>query len=115
MALTGSQLKKLLAARPKIIFNKPYTTAMIAKKIAEDLEMSPVQVKKVLEKLGKEFFEAVSEGAPFEFAGVGKFSPKINLKGEFSVGFRATKATLEKINEKNFFRGNIENKENIGK
>ncbi len=55
------------------------------------------------------------QGRPVKLEGLGIYSPSIDLAGALKVGHRADTALTKALNTGAAYRGEVENRENIGK
>lgn len=99
---------------PQIIPGRPRTTAHLVDMMTRDTGQSKGEVFQGIMNLIESLIWFLCEGSSVHIEGLGTFTVEIDGKsGRFSLHFRPVPRLLRRIQSE--FRGEIKNKENIGK
>jgi hypothetical protein len=111
----ASKIQAINEYRPKIKLGKRAGTDDIVEFIARSTGLNESGVRQMLLELRDTVLFFNRRGQSVKLEGLGTYSPGIGLDGVFDVGHRADSAIKNGLNEPDSFRGEIENRENIGK
>jgi len=111
----ASKIKAINAYRPKIALGKRADTEALVAFIARSTGLNESGVRQVLLELRDTVLFFNLQGQPVKLEGLGTYTPKIDLEGAVGVGHRADNALKKGLNAPGKFKGEVENRENIGK
>lgn len=111
----ASRIKAINAYRPYIVRGRRAEMDELVDLIASRTGLNEGEIRQVLLELRDSvtFFNRQGRGVKLE--GLGTYTPTINLDGTFGIGHRADMNIKNRLNAPGEFRGEIENRENIGK
>ena len=72
------------------------------------------EVTLVVDELSEVILFYNSQGIPVKIPGLGTFAPSMDRKGKVRMNLRFEKSLIKKMNEANFYTGDVANKGNIG-
>ncbi len=111
----ANKIRAISAYRPKIKLGKRAEMNDLVEFIARSTGLNESGVRQVLLELRDAVIFFNRRGQPVKLEGLGTYTPTVGLDGVFDVGYRADSALKNGLNEPGSFRGEIENRENIGK
>ena len=111
----ASKIKAINAYGPKIKLGKRAETDDLVEFIARSTGLNESGVRQVLLELRDTVLFFTLRGQPVKLEGLGTYTPKISLDGTLGIGHRADVALKHGLNQPGAFKGEIENRENIGK
>jgi hypothetical protein len=83
--------------------------------IARSTGLNEGTIRQVLAELRDAIIFFLLHGQPVQLEGLGTYTPTIDLSGEIGVGHRADIYIKNHLNYTGAFKGDINNRENIGK
>lgn len=110
-----SRIKAINAYAPKIKLGRRATTEDLVEFIARSTGLNESGVRQVLLELRDTVLFFNLRGQPVQLEGLGTYTPKISLDGTMGVGHRADNALKQGLNKPGAFKGEINNRDNIGK
>ena len=111
----ASRIKAINAYAPRVKLGKRAETDDLVEFIARSTGLNESGVRQVLLELRDTILFFALRGQPVKLEGLGIYTPKISLDGTFGIGHRADMALKHGLNQPGAFKGEIENRENIGK
>ena len=111
----ASRINAIAAYGPRIDLGRTAEMGDLVAYIATRTGLNESGIRQVLLELrdAAGFYNLAGQAVRLE--GLGTYSPKISLAGTFGVGHRADKALKNQLNTPGAFRGEIVNREHIGK
>jgi hypothetical protein len=113
----GTSMAKLLQAvvkyGPRIDLMSTVGLKDISDDIARRTGLNKSEIMSMLQEVGEVILDFTRDGRGVKFPGVGTFTPSIDRDGCLSVNFRLEQALKDGLNAKDFFRGEIKNRENL--
>lgn len=100
---------------PRIPANKPVELPELARYLADRTGLHPSQVRYVLDELHAGALNFTRTGRKVRLAGLGTFSPTIDLDGTINVNHRLDQSLRVALNTPGVYEGDIVNRQNIGK
>jgi hypothetical protein len=111
----ASRIEAIQAYRPKIELGKRADLGDLVDVIAARTGLNEGDVRQVLTELRDAVVFFNRRGEPVKVAGLGTYTPTIQLDGTLGVGHRADMEIKRQLNVPGEFDGDIENRKNIGK
>ena len=111
----ASKIQAVSTYRPKIKKGRTAELNQLVNYISDRTGVTEGEVSIVLKELRDAVIFFNRQGQGVKIDGLGIYSPKIALDGQFGVGHRADKTLKNAINAPGAFTGEIENRANIGK
>lgn len=112
----ANKITAINAYRPKIKLEKTRDVKDVARLIAGRTSMNEGAVLQSLTELRSVLEFYMGSGTPVKLPGLGTFTPSMSLEGALNVTLRIDTALLSELNKKREgFKGEIKNRENIGK
>jgi len=111
----ANKIQAINAYAPKIKLGKRAKTDDLVEFIARSTGLNESGVRQVLLELRDTVLFFNLRGQPVQLEGLGTYSPKISLDGTMGVGHRADNALKQGLNKPGAFKGDVKNRENIGK
>jgi hypothetical protein len=103
------------AYSPRVEVGRTTQTRQLAEFISSRTSLNRSEIEAVLSELNETIIFFAKQGIAVKLAGVGTFTPTVNLAGVFDVGFRLDSSIDGALNVHGAFVGKISNRENIGK
>ncbi len=100
---------------PRLALGRTAQTAEIAEMIASRTSMNEGEVANALSELKAALLFFAKQGSPIKLEGLGTFTPSIDLEGTLDLGLRLDTSIDSALNISGAFKGDILNRENIGK
>ncbi len=100
---------------PRLALGRTAQTPEIAEMIASRTSMNCGEVQNALMELKAALLFYAKQGMPIKLEGLGTFTPTVDLEGTLDVGFRLDTGIDAALNVPGAFKGDILNRENIGK
>lgn len=110
----ASKIQAISAYRPRLKLDRTTDMEDLVEYIARSTGLNESGVRQVLLELRDAVISFNRQGRAVKIEGLGIYAPTIDLKGKIKIGHRPDTALTKALN-KSGFRGNIENRENIGK
>lgn len=111
----ADKIKAIGTYRPRIDYGKRAGMDELVDFIARSTGLNEGTIRQVLIELRDATLYHMLQGQPVYLEGLGTYSPKIALDGKFGVGHRADMKLKNGLNAPGAFKGEIINRENIGK
>lgn len=111
----ASRITAISTYRPRVDLGKRADTNDLVDLIAARTGLNEGDVRQVLLELRDAVIFFNRQGQPVKLEGLGTYTPSIKLDGTFGVGRRADTALTRALNVPGEFRGDIKNREHIGK
>ncbi len=111
----ASRIKAIGAYRPRIVLGRRAEMNELVDLIAARTGLNEGEVSQVLLEMRDAVVFFNLQGRAVKLEGLGTYTPTIQLDGDFGVGHRADKEIKNSLNTPGEFRGEIENRANIGK
>lgn len=111
----ATRIEAVNAYRPKIKLGRIAGTDELVAFIARSTGLNESGVRQVLLELRDAAIFFNSQGRSVKLEGLGNYTPNIDLKGKLKISHRADSALINALNAGGAFRGDIINKDNIGK
>ncbi len=111
----ASRITAINAYCPKIVLRPTVELKDLVDYIAGRTGLNKGEIQMVLSELSAtvQFFNKQGQGA--RLPGLGIYAPTVDLDGKFAVSHRTDKEISNALNAPGAFRGEIANRENIGK
>jgi hypothetical protein len=111
----ANQIEAINRYCPRLKLGKTVKLKELAEYLGGRTGLNKGEIQLVLSELSSavQFFNKRGEGVKLE--GLGIYTPKIDLKGKFSVDHRLDTEIAGALNDEGAYTGEIINKENIGK
>ena len=101
--------------RARISLQQTITMRPLVEYLHQNTGVSKGMITMILNELPDAIKHFNLEGKSVKFSGLGSYYPKINMKGKLSVSHRIDKKLSDSMPNVNEFKGEIKNRENIGK
>lgn len=111
----ANRIRAIGAYRPRLRYGKRIQREGLAKFIARSSGLNESGILQMLLELRDAIIFFNLQGIPVKLEGLGTFYPTISLDGTFGVGHRPDPALRHAYNVPLAFRGEIENRDMIGK
>lgn len=111
----ANKIRAINAYRPKIKLGKRAEMSDLVEFIARGTGLNESGVRQALLELRDAVLFFTLRGQPVKLEGLGTYAPTIDLNGTFDISHRADTALKNGLNAAGAFRGEIENRENMGK
>ena len=111
----ASRIQAVSAYCPKVKLGKRAGTGDLVDFIARSTGLNEGTVRQVVLELRDATVFFNLRGQAVQLEGLGTYTPTIELDGTIGVGHRAAADIKNKLNAPGAFKGEIENRENIGK
>lgn len=111
----ASRIQAINAHRPRLKLGRTAGTEELVEYIARSTGLNESGVRQVLLELRDAAISFNRQGRAVKFEGLGTYSPKVDLNGKFKISHRADTALTKALNAGGAYRGEIINRENIGK
>jgi len=111
----ASRIKAINAYRPRVKLGRRAQLDDLVKFIARSTGMNESGVRQALLELRDAVISFNLQGQPVQLEGLGTYTPTIDLDGTVGVGHRADMEIKKHLNIPGEFKGEIENRDNIGK
>ncbi len=111
----ASKIQAINASRPRIKLGRTAGNEELIEFIARSTGLNESGVRQALLELRDAVISFNKQGRAVKLDGLGTYTPSINLEGTIKVSHRADRALKNALNMKGAFRGDITNRENIGK
>lgn len=111
----ANKIVAINAYRPKLVLRPTVELKELVDYIAGRTGLNKGEIQMVLSELsaGVQFFNKQGQGV--KLPGLGTYLPSIDLDGTLSISHRTDKEISNALNAPAAFRGEIANRENIGK
>ena len=100
---------------PRVALARTAQTPEIAELIASRTSMNAGEVQNALSEFKAALLFFAKQGSAVKLEGLGIFTPTVDLEGNFDVNFRLDTGVDGALNVAGAFKGDILNRENIGK
>ena len=111
----ANQIKAIAAYRPKLVLGKRAELKELVQFIARSTGLNEGTIRQVLTELRDAVIFFNQRGEPAYLPGLGTYTPGIELDGTINVGHRADMELKTSLNAPNAYKGEILQRENIGK
>ena len=111
----ASKIQAINANRPRIKLGRTAGNEELIEFIARSTGLNESGVRQALLELRDAVISFNKQGRAVKLDGLGTYSPSINLEGTIKVSHRADRTLKNALNMTGAFRGDIINRENIGK
>jgi nucleoid DNA-binding protein len=111
----ASRIRAINAYRPRVDLGKRAGMDDLVDLISARTGLNEGDVRQVLLELRDVVLFFNLRGQPVKLEGLGTYTPSIQLDGTFKVGHRADMDLKNGLNVPGEFRGDILNRENVGK
>lgn len=111
----ASRIKAINAYRPTIKLGPRAGMKDLVEFIARSTGLNESGIRQVLLELRDAVVFFNLRGQPVQIEGLGTYTPTIDLDGTIGVGHRADITIKNRLNDRDAFKGEIENREHIGK
>ena len=111
----AKQIQAINAYRPQITLGKRAETSDLVDFIARSTGLNEGSIRQVLLELRGATVFFTLRGQSVQLEGLGTYTPTIEVDGTLGVGHRADMHLKNHINATGAFKGEITNRENIGK
>jgi hypothetical protein len=101
--------------RARISVNQSITMRPLVDYLHNNTGVNKSMITMILNELPDAVKHFNMQGKSVKFSGLGSYFPKINVKGKLSISHRIDKKLSESMPHISEFKGEIKNKENIGK
>jgi nucleoid DNA-binding protein len=101
--------------RARINVNQTISMRPLVEYLHQNTGVKKGQITMILNELPDAVKHFNLQGKAVKLSGLGSYFPKINLKGKLSISHRIDKKLSDSLPHINEFRGEIKNKDNIGK
>ena len=99
---------------PQIELNKTVQIDELANYISRGTNLSPGEIKYVIDELAAALLFFASSGQPVKLDSLGTFTPVIRLNGDFTLNVRVDRELVRGLNAPGAFTGRLRNSANIG-
>ena len=99
---------------PKVELNPTAQLDQVADWMAMRTGLNKSEVIMVLQELNEVILYFAGNGTPVKLPGVGTFTPSINRRGKFKLGYRADTNLKNGLNAPGAFTGQVRNRDRIG-
>jgi len=110
-----NRMKAISVYTPRIIQEKTQNLDSLIELIAARSTLNEGTVGNVLKELVAVMLYHLQNGQAIKIDDLGTFTPKIDLNGNFSITHRLSLKLKNEMARKNWFQGDIKNKDMIGK
>jgi hypothetical protein len=100
---------------PRLVLSRTVQSREIAEYISRGTSLNRGEIENVLSELNEALIFFVRQGSSVKLNGLGTFAPTIDLEGTLDVNLRMDSTVDTAINTPGTFKGEILNRENIGK
>lgn len=111
----ANRIKAINAYMPDIKLGKRAEMDDLVKFISRSTGLNESTIRQVLIELRDAVVFYNLRGEPVQLEGLGTYTPKVDLSGELGIGHRADNYLKNQLNMTGAFKGEILNRENIGK
>ena len=111
----ASKIQAINANRPRIKLGRTAGNEELIEFIARSTGLNESGIRQALLELRDAVITFNKQGRAVKLDGLGTYTPSINLEGTIKVGHRADSSLKNALNMKSAFKGDIINRENIGK
>jgi hypothetical protein len=111
----ANHMKAVAELCPSVLHNRRVGLEEVAEYIAGKCGMAASDVRHVLEEIRNSLLYFCATGATVKVDGIGVYAAGIDLNGDFKVNHRPDNYLTTRLNIPGVFRGEIRNRENIGK
>jgi hypothetical protein len=111
----AKQIQAVSAYRPQIILGQRAGVADLVDLIARSTGLNESSIRQVLLELRDATLFFNLRGQAVQLEGLGTYTPSIEVDGTLGVGHRADMYLKHRLNAPGVFKGEIQNRENIGK
>lgn len=111
----ASKIQAINANRPRIKLGRTADNEELTEYIARSTGLNESGVRQALLELRDAIISFNKQGRAVKLDGLGTYTPSIDLEGTIKVSHRADRALKNALNTKGAFRGDIVNRDNIGK
>ena len=111
----ASRIEAINVYRPKVKLGSTAGTDELVDFIARSTGLNESGVRQVLLELRDAAIFFNRQGRSVKFEGLGTYGPSIDLNGKLRISHRADSALPKALNAGGAYRGDIVNKDNIGK
>lgn len=111
----ANKIAAISTYRPRIVLRSTLELKELVDYIAGRTGLNKGEIQMVLSELSSaiQFFNKQGQGV--KLPGLGTYLPSIDLQGKLTVSHRLDREILNALNAPGAFRGEIANRENIGK
>jgi hypothetical protein len=100
--------------RPELELEEPVPAEEAIEYMAENGDMDPDTIRKVLDAVPEMLFWFLVRGRPVELPGLGEIRPTVELNGTIRAALKADPSLVDRMSEEDAYRAGINRKENIG-
>jgi hypothetical protein len=111
----AKQIQAVSACRPQIILGQRATMSDLVDFIARSTGLNESSIRQVLLELRDATLFFNLRGQAVQLEGLGTYTPSIEVDGTIGIGHRADTYLKNRLNASGAFKGEIQNRENIGK
>jgi hypothetical protein len=111
----AKRINAIKALMPQIELNKTIQVDELTRYISRGTNLTPGQIKFILDELSDALLFFMSSGQPVKLEGLGTFTPTIKLSGDVTINVRVDRELIKSINKPGAFTGRLRNQANIGK
>lgn len=108
-------IKAISALGPRITLGRRASMNELVSNVANRTGLNKGDVLLMVNELRDNIVNIALSGRGVKIDGLGTFTPKVNLKGQFSLSVRLDASISNDINKRKAFEGKIENREMMGK
>jgi hypothetical protein len=113
--IMNTNIKAIGALRPRVVLGRTVQKKDLVRFIARSTGLNLGDIAQVLAELHDAVIFYNLDGRSVKLDGLGTYYPQIKLDGTFSVGHRPDVELKKELNYPGNFKGEIVNRENIGK
>ena len=111
----AKQIQAINAYRPQIVLGQRIGMEDLVEFIARSTGLNESSIRQVLLELRDATLFFNVRGQAVQLEGLGTYTPSIGVDGTIGVGHRADIYLKNRLNAPGAFKGEIQNRENIGK
>jgi hypothetical protein len=100
---------------PRVVLARTIQSREIAEYIGGRTSLNRGEIENVLSELNEALIFFMRQGSAVKLAGMGTFSPTVDLEGVLDVSVRMDTSVDGALNQDGAFKGEMVNRENIGK
>ncbi len=111
----AKQIQAINAYRPQIVLGQRTGMEELVDFIARSTGLNESSIRQVLLELRDATLFFNLRGQAVQLEGLGTYTPSIEVDGTIGVGYRADMYLKNRLNAPGAFKGELQNRENIGK
>ena len=111
----AARIEAIQVYSPRVILGRTASLLELVKFISGRTGLNEGEITMVLKELRDAIIFFTLEGRGAKIEGLGTYLPKVSLDGRFDISHRLDAAIRNALNTPGAFRGEIENRVNIGK